>query len=65
VKYTIEIVRHDNNGTRKVLHRFASKAISPGLVKAKAETLLRRARDANGVRITNHRGQEIYNWRKE
>ena len=66
MKYTIEIVRHDDDGTRKVLHRFASDANSPVIVKAEATRLLRRrAREANGVRITNHRGLEVYNWRAE
>jgi hypothetical protein len=65
MKYTIEIVRYNDDGTRNVLHRFASNAISPTLVKAKAATLLRRAPNANGFRISTHRGHEIYNWRKD
>jgi hypothetical protein len=65
MKYTIEIVWHDDDGTRKVLRRFASKAVSLPPVKAKGQNLLRRARDANGFRIANHRGEEIYSWRKD
>jgi hypothetical protein len=59
MKYTIEIVLHGDNGTRRVLRRFASKA------KAKGQILLRRALDADGFRITNHRGEEIYNSHKD
>jgi hypothetical protein len=63
MKYTIEFIRHDDDGARKVLRRFASNTTSPALLKAKAQSLLRRARDANGIMITNQRGKELYNWR--
>lgn len=65
MKYTIEIVRHDDDGTRKVLRRFASKAMNPSAVKAKGQLLLRRAQDANGFRIADNRGEEIYSWRRD
>ena len=65
MKYTIEIVGLGDDGTHRVLHRFASKAVSSELVKAKAEILLRRASDADGYRIANHRGDEIHNSSKD
>jgi hypothetical protein len=60
MKYTIEIIWRGNDGTHRVLRRFASNAVSSELVKAKAEILLRRVLDANGYRIASHRGEEIY-----
>ena len=65
MKYTIEIVRLVDDGTHRVLPRFASRAVNSELVKAKAEILLRRALDANGYRIANHRGEEVYCSRKD
>jgi hypothetical protein len=65
MKYTIEIVLRGDDGTRRVLRRFASNAVSPVLAKAKGQILLRRALDANGFRITNHRGEEIYSSHKD
>jgi hypothetical protein len=65
MKYTIEIIWQGNDGTRRVLRRFASKAGSPTLAKAKGEILLRRAPDANSVRIADHRGEEIYSSHKD
>ena len=62
MKFTIEIIQYDDDGTRRVLHRFASNSTTPARVKARAESLLRRARGANGIRITDQRGQELYNW---
>jgi len=52
MKYTIEIVRHDDDGTRKVLHRFASDAISPAIAKAEATRRLRRVPEAKVVSIS-------------
>ena len=65
MKYTIEIIQHEIDGTRKVLHRFVSDANSSSVAKARAMILLRRAREANGVRILDHRRQEVYSWRGE
>lgn len=65
MQYIIEIVQYDNDGTFKLLHRFTSDANSPARLKAKAETLLRRVRSANGAIIKDYRGQEIYSWRTE
>ena len=65
MKYTIEIFWLGDDVTHRVLRRFASKAVSSELVKAKAEILLRRALDANGYRIANHRGEEVYNSHKD
>ena len=65
MKYTIEIIRHEDDGTRKVLRRFVSDAYSPSVARAKAMILLQRAQEANGVRIIDHRRQEVYSWRGE
>jgi len=65
MKYTIEIARFKDDGTYDVLHRASSNAIGPKWAKAKAQTLLQsyRGRGANGARITNHHGEEVYHWR--
>ena len=65
MKYLIEIFQYDDDGAPKLLHRFASDAETPRGAKRKAEVLLRRLRGANGATITNHRGQELFNWRKD
>lgn len=65
MKYLIEIFQYDDDSAPKLLHRFASDAESPFGAKKKAEALLRRLRGANGATITNHRGQELFNWRKD
>lgn len=65
MKYLIEIFQYDDDSVPKLLHRFASDAESPLGAKRKAEVLLRRLRGANGATITNHRGQELFNWRKD
>jgi hypothetical protein len=65
MRFTIEIVRHDDDGTLKVLHRFISKGMSHAGVKAKAERLLRRACGGDGFRITGYRGEELFNWRQD
>ena len=66
MKCVVEIVRFDDDdGAYKVLRRFASYSINHKAAKGKAGTLLRRTKDANGVRITNLRGEELYRWRKD
>lgn len=62
-KCVIEIFRVDKNGAREVLRQVLAHSISPNGAKTKAETLLRRARRANGVRITIDQGQELYSRR--
>lgn len=63
MKYMIEILRHEEDGTRKVLQKIRSDARSLSIAKAQAMMLLQRAREANGLGITDRRGHEVYSWR--
>jgi hypothetical protein len=63
MKFTIEILRAAE-GVEQVLSRSVFRAISPRGAKNKAQILLSswKARGANGVRILNGSGQELYHW---
>jgi hypothetical protein len=63
MKFTVEIFRMDAAGV-SVLHRSAMDGISPKWAKTRATTLLNawRHRGANGVRVLNAKGEEVYNW---
>ena len=63
MKFTIEIVRN-KAGEVEVLHRATIDAISPKWAKGAAANLMRawRHRGADGARIVNRAGEEIYRW---
>jgi hypothetical protein len=63
MKFTIEILQIAE-GAEQVLYRLGLRAISPRWAKNKAQVLLSswKARGANGVRILNGSGQELYRW---
>ena len=65
MKFVIEITRGaDPEAT--VVHRSIIDAISPKWAKSTAATLLKawKHKGADGIRIINHSGQEIYRWRE-
>jgi hypothetical protein len=64
VKYTIEILRISSIGEPNVLHRESAITVAPRWAQSRAEQLLKkhRQRGANGIRITNPRGQQLYRW---
>jgi hypothetical protein len=66
MRFAIEILRADERTHSKVLFRSAIEGISPKWAKTKAATLLDawRNRGANGVRILNRSGEELYCWRE-
>lgn len=61
MKFTIEIVCN-LDGALTVLYRSAVEGISPKWAKTKATTLLDawRPRGANGARVLNRNGEELY-----
>jgi hypothetical protein len=63
MKFTIEILRVTEE-VEQVLYRLGLRTISPRWAKNKAQILLSswKARGANGVRILNGSGQELYRW---
>ena len=63
VIFTIEIVR-SKAGEVEVLHRTTIDAISPKWAKGAAVNLMRswRHRGADGARVVNRAGEEIYRW---
>ena len=64
MRFTIEIVRLNDGGSVRVLHRSVVDGISPKWAKTKATTLLDawRPRGANGTRILNRHGEQLYSW---
>ena len=64
MRFTIEILRADECMHSKVLFRSAVEGISPKWAKTKAAALLGawRNRGANGARILNRNGEELYSW---
>ena len=66
MKFTIEVLRIGDD-TEKVLNRSEFDAIGPKWVKTRAQGLLKdwKQRSANGVRIVNRAGKQVYYWRED
>jgi hypothetical protein len=64
VKYLIEIVRASQGAGVEVLHRLTVDEMKLQRVQFRAENLLSvwRRRGATGLRISNHRGEELQSW---
>jgi hypothetical protein len=65
VKFVIEITRGSDHETT-VAHRSTIDAISPKGAMSAAISLLKtwKHKGADGARITNRAGQEIYRWKE-
>jgi hypothetical protein len=66
MKFTIEVLRIGDESV-EVLNRAELNAIGPRWDKARAQELLRtwKKRGANGARVVNKAGQQIYYWRED
>jgi hypothetical protein len=51
----------------EVLDRVEFRAVGPKWVKTRAQELLRtwKGRSANGARVVNQAGQQVYYWRED
>ena len=66
MKFTIEILRIGDDCV-EVLNRAEVHAIGPKWVKTRAQELLKawKERSANGARVVNQTGQQVYYWRED
>ena len=66
MRLIIEVVRFGDTG-EEVLHRAKVNVISPKWAKTRAQRLINewKPRVANGARIVNAAGQQVYNWRED
>jgi hypothetical protein len=66
MKFTIEVLRIGDKSV-EVLYRAGVSAIGPRGVKTRAQELLKawKTRNANGARIANQTGQQVYHWRED
>lgn len=66
MKFTIEVLRIGDDSV-EVLNRTEFQAIGPKWVKTRAQKLLRvwKIKSANGARVFNQTGQQVYYWRED
>jgi hypothetical protein len=66
MKFTIEVLRI-GDGSVEVLYRTEFQALGPKWVKTRAQELLNawKQRSANGARVVNQVGQQVYYWRED
>jgi hypothetical protein len=66
MKFTIEVLRI-GDGAKEILGRSEHDAIVPKWMKTRAQAVLNawKKRGANGIRVLNRGGQQVYRWRED
>jgi hypothetical protein len=66
MKFTIEVL-HIGDGAEEILARLEHDAIAPKWMRTRAQAVLNawKKRGANGIRVLNRGGQQVYRWRED
>jgi len=64
---TMRSLPHIGDGAEEILARSEHDAIAPKWMKTRAQAVLNawKKRGANGIRVLNRGGQQVYRWRED